>query len=63
MLEISNQVNIAHDWDLEGFLAIMDYHIKHNIVIKVDKLLIKERSRIEDGSIDTSLDIDNNFKL
>lgn len=35
LLDVDNRVNVAHDWDLEGFFAIMYNNDKHKTMIGV----------------------------
>lgn len=56
-------MDVAYDWDLEGFMAVMHYNDKYKSVNRVLKSQIEEKSYIQDSQVDTILNIYNNLRL
>lgn len=61
MLDISYQVDVTHDQNLENFLTMICDNGEYETIIRVEKLLIEESGRIEDSQIDVSLDVGDYF--
>lgn len=59
MLDVGNQVDVAHDWNLENLLAAISHNSKHEVVIGVEKPLIEEGGRIKNSQVDITLNIRN----
>lgn len=46
LLDISDQVDIAHKYDLKDLLTAMDHDDENEVVIEEKKPLIEERGRV-----------------
>lgn len=45
-LDVSDQIDVAYDQDLESFLAAIRDHSKYEAMIRVEKPLIEEESGV-----------------
>lgn len=46
LLDLGDQVDIAHNYDLKDLLAAMDHDGENEVVIREKKLLIEERGQV-----------------
>lgn len=58
-LNESDQLDIAHDRDLEDFFSTIADNVKHQAMIRVEKPLMKERGGIQDNLIDKTHNVCN----
>lgn len=58
-LDIGDQVELAHDWDLEYLLAAMGHNSKYKAVIGVKKPLIEKKGCVQDSYVDIALHVCN----
>lgn len=47
LLNISNQVDVVHDGDLEDLLVVMSHKSEYKVVIRAEKPLIEEKNRLK----------------
>lgn len=49
ILIVSNQVDIANNWDLEGLLVVMGDNNKYKTVIRMKTLLIEKGGNVKNS--------------
>lgn len=56
---MSDRVDVANYWDLEGLLPAMGDDSKHAMVVRVEMPPIEKESGVQDSRVDITLDICN----
>lgn len=62
-LDIGQQVDIAYDEDIKGFLVLVGDNSEYKPVIRMKQLLIKKRCSIKNSKLSVALDVGNNLWL
>lgn len=62
-LNISHQVDISYNQNLECFVSMINHNNKHKAVIKIQKLLVKKRNSIQQRKTVIFVNISNYLYL